>query len=82
VRYKIEMSLRGGRIKGEGLAISGDGLIELALGAKDVAEVGMIWRSVGCDGDGLADQVGGGVTMPALVGDDAQKMERVGLGGL
>lgn len=76
---QIVMGLRIIRLEPDGVAVDGNGLARQPFVAQDVTEIVVILRTVGIDCDRSLDQFNAGIQSTALVGDDTQQMQRLGM---
>ena len=65
--------------EGNGLAIGGDGLIELSFVFQGIAEIAVGFGVVGLEGDDPTDQIHRHVIASRLIGNHSQTVHRIGM---
>ncbi len=79
---EVEMSVGVVRVEHDGIAIALLGFCGFSACFEGIAEIIVEGRGVGADGDGAADEIDGEAGFADLIGENAEKVERVGVLGI
>jgi hypothetical protein len=76
---EIVVGFGGIGLERERATVNGNGLVQLPLVPQRGAEITVGFGPVGFEGDGPPDQIRGDVMPPDLMGDDAEKVQRLSM---
>ena len=76
---QVVLGFREVGFEGNGLTISGDGLIELAAVVQGISQVAVRFGIIGPGGNRLADQVDRHIISPHLPGEQPKQVQGVGM---